>query len=135
MSFKLVKDPSGRVITYGPGPSAGETVAVLDENGDVVGFTPTTIDHYVPTVPEGCTLEIVDDYIHTPDPKDVVLSAVVRAEEANPISHRALRETLLAVGQLIEQVTGRPAAANPSYVKLVALNTHISDLAKGVRAP
>ena len=135
MSFKLVKNAAGKVIAYGPGPSQGAIVDVFDEDGNITGVTHEEIDHYCPTVPEGCTLEIVDDYVHTPDPAEVALSTVVQLEIANPISHRTLREALLAVGALIEQVTGMPAAANPGFVKLAALNAQISNVAKGVRAP
>lgn len=135
MSFKLVKDATGKVIAYGPGPSAGPNVDVVDEEGNVIGFTQTEIDHYCPTVPEGCTLEIVENYTHVPERRDVALRQIVELETSNPITHRALRETFLAVGALIERATGMPAAANPAFAKLAAVNAQIDALATEVRTP
>lgn len=134
MSFKLVKNAAGKVIAFGPGPSLGQTVEVFDEDGKLVDTRQEVIDHYDPKLPPGCTLETVDNYTPVPDPKDVALSAVTKLEAENPITHRTMRELLLAFGQVVEKVTGKAAVANPYYVKLAALNAQIDALAESIRS-
>lgn len=69
-----------------------------------------------------------------PPPPPTVLQQIVALEVANPITHRTLREVILAMGLVVQQVTGKPAAANPYYVKLAALNAQIDTLAESIRS-
>jgi len=53
---------------------------------------------------------------------------IVALEAANPITHRNLRDIMVLLGTLTEQVTGLPADANPAVKKVKALEAQITAL-------
>lgn len=63
-----------------------------------------------------------------PDPRGAVLAEIVALEASNPITHRALRETILAVGQIAAQLTGHPMESNPAISRILELEAQIDAL-------
>lgn len=130
MSFKLVKDPSGKVVAFGPGPQPGAPIETRNDEGVLIALTPTWVDHYEPTVPPGHTLEIVEEYTPEVDPKAALLSAIQKLEDANPFTHRKLRDLSLALAAGLAAITGKPATGNPSVVQMMAIDAEITALRK-----
>jgi hypothetical protein len=53
---------------------------------------------------------------------------IAALESANPITHRNLRDIMVLLGTLTEQVTGLPADANPAVKKAKAIEAQIAAL-------
>jgi hypothetical protein len=68
----------------------------------------------------------------TPAPADTpVITAkdeIAALEASHPITHRALRETILAVGQIAAQLTGQPMESNPTVSRILDLEAQIAAL-------
>lgn len=69
---------------------------------------------------------------NTPGPADIPVRTakdeIVALEASHPITHRALRETILAVGQIASQLTGQPATDNPMIARVIELEAQIAAL-------
>jgi len=100
------------------------------------GFYVISDPELVRFLPRGFTQITAQEYAEQQasfEPKAMVLKTIIGLEVANPITHRTLREVILAMGLVVQQVTGKPAAANPYYVKLAALNAQIDAMAESIR--
>ena len=73
---------------------------------------------------------------NTPEPADIPVRTakdeIVSLEANNPITHRTLRETILAVGQIASQLTGQPLESNPTIARILELEAQIAALRGGL---
>ena len=103
---------------YTLSPSGG---IIRTEDGARIGIAEDNRDYqmYAAWLAEG----------NTPEPADIpVLTAkdeIVALEASHPITHRALRETILAVGQIAAQLTGQPMESNPTISRILELEAQI----------
>lgn len=69
---------------------------------------------------------------NTPEPADIPVRTakdeIVALEASHPITHRALRETILAVGQIAAQLTGKQLESNPTIASILELEAQIDAL-------
>lgn len=93
-------------------------------------FVRTTDNAFVPA-DHTAVMEWLDAG-NTPAPADILVRTakdeIVALEASNPITHGALRETILAVGQIAAQLTGRPMESNPAISRILELEAQIDAL-------
>lgn len=69
-----------------------------------------------------------------PNPADVIRQQLAAIDSAYPITQRNLRELTLAVAQVIETVTGLPAAANRGVQTVTAVEALAQPLRDQLKA-
>ena len=76
---------------------------------------------------------------NTPEPADVPpplnpLEKIKAIEDANPITHRMLRELSMTVAQIAGAVTGQDITENPAVKEVLKLNAEIGQLRAQAKA-
>lgn len=95
----------------------------------------TSDDALVPAAADNADWQKYQQWLaagNTPEPADILVRTakdeIVALEASNPITHRVLRETILAVGQIAAQLTGRPMESNPAISRILELEAQIAAL-------
>lgn len=85
-------------------------------------------DSLVHLLPEGSVAITEDEAeaLRPQPPAPTVQDQIVAIEQANPITHRNLRDLAMAVAALGELVTGQPAANLPMVQTITALEEQIA---------